>query len=93
MRKTFVVICALASVVSAIFSVTWSTQNYLQGLTFKSDKEKLFELNNEYEELKANHLKLVLDHLEPEARAAGFVSVNDPRFLKPETTVGFFKVQ
>lgn len=86
--KKILIILVLTNITMGVATVSWSAENYVAGREHKLSREELLELTGEYEELKARHLQMVLDHLEPKAKEAGFVAVSDPHFVKADSVVG-----
>lgn len=84
-----VVFFVIVSVAAGIFSVTVSTRTVMAGFMLEPQRQELYELDDEYEELKSEYLKLVLENLEPKARADGFVAVDAPSYIDPDIALGY----
>lgn len=89
MKKKAFILLAGINIACGIFAVAVSNANIITGSEMRMDREKMFELNAIHEEIESNYLKLALEHIAPKARAAGFVAVNDPQYIRADAVVGF----
>lgn len=88
-RRTIFVVFIVLDLCCGIAAIAISNQTIVMQTAMNIGKKHLFELGAVHENLQAHYLALALDHIEPKARAAGFVAVADPRYIRQDTTVGF----
>jgi type II secretory pathway component PulC len=91
MKYRLVVFFILLNIASGVVTVILLNNTITSNSTLTKNKSNLFELNAKKEELSSYYLQLVLNRLEPQARAEGFVMVTRPNYLRPATVVGFLQ--
>ena len=89
MKRHLVVFFILLNITCGVITVILSSNTITSNSTLTKNKNDLFESGAKKEELLSRYLQLVLSHLEPKARAEGFVMVTRPNYLRQATVVGF----
>jgi hypothetical protein len=87
-KKIFFAMIAL-DIIAGIATVAISNGSIMANATVLQSKERMLELDASHEEFETQYLKLALEHVEPQARADGFVVVNSPQYIRPDAVVGF----
>ena len=89
MRKKLLISFIIFDFLCGIGAVALSNTNITAVSVIREGREKMFELGSVHEDLETRYLKLALEHVEPQARKAGFVAVIDPHYIRSDTVVGF----
>ncbi|MSR76005.1 MAG: hypothetical protein EXS68_00225 [Candidatus Ryanbacteria bacterium] len=87
--KRAVFFLLFVGIASSITSLVFANATYTESHDVRRVRAHLSELDDQYTEIKSSYLRLALEELEPQARAQGFVALESPRYIRPQTAVGF----
>ncbi|KKU53169.1 MAG: hypothetical protein A3F26_01450 [Candidatus Ryanbacteria bacterium RIFCSPHIGHO2_12_FULL_47_12b] len=88
MKKKSLILIALAAVSGAAL-VGFTNNAVVEGFALVTEEEKLTEIEHRYQELETRYLAIIYGNLAEDAYEAGLVAQTTPRFIKPDSLVGF----
>jgi hypothetical protein len=87
-KKLFYIIIGLG-IFSGISSLAFTNNTVATGFAIVESEARLIAIEQEYQEYESEYLNIVLDNLGDTAINNGFIVSNTPKYLNPDTIVGY----
>jgi len=89
MKKQILYSMIVGGILFAGASLAITNNSVEIGFDIAREEERLQRLVERHQELEAEYLALVYDTLDSRAESAGLVAYGTPRYIQPDTALGF----